>query len=148
MRKILLAILATASLLVAQDKGGKRARIDVENYVIDADINPHTQALTANVKVRFVPLDNDVSSVSFELNNALNVSRVVDDAGRQIPASRSTQDFSVQLSFPAPLAKGKATTLTFTYDGRLTGAEDSPVSGIKFAAIQNDFAYLMYPARW
>jgi hypothetical protein len=68
MRKILVAVLATASLLVAQDKGGKRARIDVENYIIDADINPHTQALTANVKIRFVPLDSDVSSVSFELS--------------------------------------------------------------------------------
>jgi hypothetical protein len=56
MRKILLAVLATTSLLVAQDKGGKRARIDVENTVIDADINPHTQALTANVKVRFILL--------------------------------------------------------------------------------------------
>ncbi|HEX4596034.1 MAG TPA: M1 family aminopeptidase [Bryobacteraceae bacterium] len=148
MRKILLAILATTSLLVAQDKGGKRARIDVENYVVDADINPHTQALTANVKIRFVPLDNDISSVSFELNNALNVSRVVDETGRQIPASRSTQDFSVQLTFPAPLTKGKATTLTFSYDGRLTGQEESPVYGIKFADIQNDYAYLMYPSRW
>src|SRR5260370_3840303 len=148
MCKILLAVLATASLLVAQDKGGKRARIDVENYVIDADINPHTQALTANVKIRFIPLESDISSVSFELNNALNVSRVVDDTGRQIPASRSTQDFSVRLNFPAPLTKGKATTLTFSYDGRLTGQEESPVYGIKFADIQNDFAYLMYPSRW
>src|SRR6202051_4849021 len=148
MRKILLAILATTSLLVAQDKGGKRARIDVENYVIDADINPHTQALTANVKIRFIPLDNDVSSVAFELNNALNVSRVVDETGRQIPASRSTQDFTVQLTFPAPLTKGKAPTLTFSYDGRLTGQEESPVYGIKFPDIQNDFAYLVYPARW
>jgi aminopeptidase N len=148
MRKILLAILATASLLAAQEKGGKRARIDVENYVIDADINPHTQSLTASVKVRFIPLDNDISSVSFELNNALNVSRVVDDSGRQIPASRSTQDFTVQLTFPTPLSKGKATTVTFSYDGRLTGQEESPIYGIKFADIQNDFAYLMYPARW
>lgn len=150
-RKSLLAALAAIaipSLLAAQDKGGKRPRIDVENYVIDAEINPHTQALTASVKVRFVPQDNDVSSLSFELNNALNVSRIVDETGRQIPGSRSTQDFSLRLSFPAPLVKGKATTLTFTYDGRLTGAEDSPVYGIKFAAIQNDFAYLMYPARW
>src|SRR6202795_3678135 len=126
MRKILLAILATVSLLAAQEKGGKRARIDVENYVIDADINPHTQSLTANVKVRFIPLDNDISSVAFELNNALNVSRVVDETGRQIPASRSTQDFTVQLTFPAPLTKGKATTLTFTYDARLPGQKKRP----------------------
>jgi tetratricopeptide (TPR) repeat protein len=137
-----------AVLLVGQDKGVKKSRIDVENYVIDAEVNPHTQALSANVKVRFLPLDNDISSVSFELNNALNVTKVVDDAGHQIQASRSGQDFSLRLSFPAPLVKGKPTTLTFTYDGRLTGAEDSPVYGIKFAAIQNDFAYLMYPARW
>src|ERR1700676_2142648 len=148
MRKILLAVLAMTSLLVAQDKGGKRARIDVENYVIDADVNPHTQALTANAKIRFIPLDSDISTVSFELNNALNISRVVDETGRQIPASRSTQDFSVQLTFPAPLAQGKAPPLTFSYDGGLTGQEESPVYGIKFADIQNDYAYLMYPARW
>src|ERR1700676_2928922 len=148
MRKILLAVLAMTSLLVAQDKGGKRARIDVENYVIDADVNPHTQALTANAKIRFIPLDSDISTVSFELNNALNVSRVVDETGRQIPASRSSQDFTVRVSFPAPLTKGKATTLTFTYDGRLSGQEDSPVYGIKFASIQNNFAYLLYPSRW
>ncbi len=148
-----LAAIAIPALVLAQDKlaqdrGAKRTRIDVENYVIDAEINPHTQALTANVKVRFLPLDNDISTATFELNNALNVSRVVDDAGRQVQASRSGQDFSLRLNFPAPLVKGKATTLTFTYDGRLTGAEDSPVYGIKFASIQNDFAYLMYPSRW
>jgi len=152
-RKILLAALALAPLafahlLAAQDRGSKSGRIDVENYSIDAEINPHTQTLTANVKVRLLALDSDVSTASFELNNAFNVSRVVDDTGHQIPASRSGQDLGVRVSFPAPLAKGKATTVTFSYDGRLTGQEESPVYGIKFGAIQNDVAYLMYPARW
>src|SRR4029077_1733938 len=83
-----------------------------------------------------------------ELNNALNVSRVVDAQGKQITASRNQQDFTVRLSFDQPLPKGQPVTITFQYDGRLTGAEDSPVYGIKFAAIHPDFAYLMYPARW
>jgi hypothetical protein len=147
-RKILLAALALAPLLAAQDRGSKTGRIDVENYAIDAEINPHTQTLTSNVKVRFVALDNDISSASFELNSAFNVSRVVDDTGHQIPASRSGQDMPVRVNFPAPLAKGKSTTITFSYDGRLTGQEESPVYGIKFGAIQNDITYLMYPARW
>jgi len=147
-RKILLAALALTPLLAAQDRGSKAARIDVDNYSIGAEINPRTQTLTANVKVRFVALDNDISTASFELNNAFNVSRVVDDSGHQIPASRSGQDMGVRLSFPAPLTKGKPTTVTFTYDGRLTGQEESPVYGIKFGAIQNDIAYLMYPSRW
>jgi len=151
-RKTLLAVLALAPLFAqnmpAQDRGAKSGRIDVDHYAIDAEINPRTQTLTASVKVRFIPLDSDLSSASFELNNAFNVSRVVDDSGRQLTASRSNQDFSVRVTFPAPLAKGKPTTVTFSYDGRLTGQEESPIYGIKFGAIQNDFAYLMYPARW
>ncbi|HYK17701.1 MAG TPA: tetratricopeptide repeat protein [Bryobacteraceae bacterium] len=147
-RKTLVAALAVASLAVAQDRGAKRGRIDVQNYSIDAEVNPRTQALTATVKVRFVALDSDVFSLSFELNNALGISRVVDESGRQIQTSRSSEENAVRVNLPAPLAKGTPSSLTFSYDGRLTGQEESPVSGIRFASIQNDFAYLMYPARW
>src|ERR1700722_1046884 len=91
----LVASLLIVSPLMGQDRSVKKSRIDVENYVINAEVNPHTQALNATVAVRFLPLDNDISSVSFELNNALNVSSVVDEAGHQIPASRSGQDFNL-----------------------------------------------------
>ena len=151
-RKLALIGLAAAGIfagaLPAQPDKGAKARINVEHYAIDADLNPRTQALTASVQIRMIPLEDNITSASFELNNALNVSRIVDDTGRQIPASRSTQDYSIRLSFPTPLQKGKASTLTFTYDGRLNGTEDSPVYGIKFAAIHNDYSYLLYPARW
>ena len=110
----------------AEDRA-PRSHINVDHYTIDADVNPRTQALTANVQVRFVPAEDNLTSAAFELNNALNVSKVVDDSGRQIPASRNTQDFTVRLNFPTPLPKGKPATVTFTYDGRLTGSEDSPV---------------------
>lgn len=141
------ALLLSAGALItpAQER---RNRIDVEQYTIDAEVSPDTQSLTAKASVRFVPIDDNVTSAAFELNNALNVSRVVDGQGRQIPASRSQQDFTVRLSFEQPLAKGQPVTITFFYDGKLTGQEDSPVYGIKFAAIHPDFAYLMYPARW
>jgi aminopeptidase N len=138
------SIAPAASTAAAQER---RSRIDVEQYTIDAEVNPRTQSLAANVQVRFVPLD-DTSSATFELNNALNVSKVVDAAGRQVPASRSQQDFTVRLNFPETLKKGQAQTVTMTYDGRLTGNEESPVYGIKFAAIKPEGSYLMYPARW
>ena len=92
-RKTLLAALALTPLLAAQDRGAKVGLIDVQNYAIDAEVNPRTQSLTAVVKVRFVPLASDISSLSFELNNALNLSRVIDETGRQIQTSRSTQDY-------------------------------------------------------
>src|SRR5229473_6161512 len=143
--RIMLALAAATTIAPAQER---RSRIDVEHYVINAEINENTQTLAAKTAVRFVPLEDNVTSATFELNNALNVARVTDDGGRQVPASRSQQDFTVRLNFDQPLAKGKAVTATFDYDGRLAGNEDSPVYGIKFAAIHNDYAYLMYPARW
>src|SRR5215471_15507508 len=140
-----LLILICSLAATAQER---RNRVDIDAYAIDAEVAPTTQTLTAKATVRFVPLDDNTNAVTFELNNALNVSRVVDDKGKQIPASRNQQDFTVRLNFDAPLPKGQPVTVTFYYDGRLTGQEDSPVYGIKFAAIHPDFAYFMYPARW
>ncbi len=143
-----LAVLTLALAAYAAQAQDRRSRIDVEQYTIDAEISPATQSLTAKASVRFMPLDDNITSAAFELNNALNVSRVVDDKGKQIPASRNQQDFTVRLNFEQPLVKGQPVNITFYYDGKLSGQEDSPVYGIKFAAIHPDFAYLMYPARW
>jgi hypothetical protein len=126
----------------------RRNRIDVDAYAMDVEVSPNTQSLTAKTTVRFIALDDNTTSANFELNNALSVSRVVDEKGKQIPASRNQQDFTIRLNFDAPLPKGQPVTITFYYDGRLTGQEDSPVYGIKFAAIHPDYSYLMYPARW
>lgn len=132
---------------MAQERQQARPRIDVQTVAIDAQINPQTQSINATAQVTFVPLDN-TSSVVFELNNALDLQKVTDKDGHQISASRYQEDQSVRLNLPQPLARGTATTLTFTYGGKLTGQEESPVFGIKFAAITPDVAYLLYPARW
>ncbi len=142
-----LVALAAAVAGFGQDRQQPRPRIDVQTVVLDAQINPTAQTLNATAKITFIPLDN-TSSVTFELNNALNLTRVTDVEGRQITASRFGEDMSVRLSLPQVLPKGQPATLTFVYGGKLTGQEESPVFGIKFAAITPDVAYLMYPARW
>ena len=142
---ILAAVLGTVAAGMGQDR--QAARIDVQHYNIEADVNPQTQVLTAKVKMQFVPQD-DTSTAVFDLNNALNVSKVETENGQEVSATRSRQDSSVTLNFPDLLTKGKPVTVTFSYDGRLTGNEDSPVFGIKFAAIHADYAYLLYPSRW
>jgi hypothetical protein len=123
-------------------------QIDVQDYTIDAEIAPNSQSLSATAVVRFIPLVDNLTSANFELNNALNIARVVDAQGKQISASRNQQDFSVRLAFDPALAKGQPVSISFYYDGKLSGQEDSPVEGIRFAAIHPDFAYLMYPSRW
>jgi hypothetical protein len=140
---VLLAVTAAA-----QQGEDKRPKIDVDNYAIDAQINPDTQTLTARAAVRFTPLDDQTTSLTFELNNALNISRITDDKGQMLQSTRNQADNTVRIALPSGLPKGQPTTLTFNYDGRLTGSEESPIYGIKFAAIQNDFAFLLYPSRW
>lgn len=145
------AVLAAAFIAACAPAFGQSSRsqprIDVQGYTGDIHIDPVNQTLAATVKVNFVALD-DTNSVSFELNNALALQKVTDDQDHEIQASRQQQDMSLRLSLPQPIAKGQTGSLTLTYDGKLTGDEESPVFGIKFAAIHPDFTYLMYPARW
>ncbi len=141
------AALLPAVVLSAAAQERQRPRIDVQHYVIDAQVDPAAQSLSAKVKVTFVPRET-VSSAVFELNNALNVARVEDERGSQLSAERSHNNFTITVSFPQPLPKDQPATIQFTYDGRLTGNEDSPVFGIKFAAIQDSHAFLLYPGRW
>ncbi|MCL4854895.1 MAG: hypothetical protein KJZ78_26340, partial [Bryobacteraceae bacterium] len=65
-----------ASIAPAQDT---RPGIDIRHYKIDAEINPNTQSIKAVVQVQFVAVDQGLSSAVFELNNAMNVSQVVDE---------------------------------------------------------------------
>jgi tetratricopeptide (TPR) repeat protein len=145
---LIAGVLMFAGAFRAPAQEQRRSRIDVEQVAIDAEISPSAQTISAKASIRLTPLDDNVASAAFELNNALNVSRVVDEKGTQIPASRNQQDSTVRLSFEPPLTKGQPASITFYYDGRLSGQEESPVYGIKFAAIHPDFAYLAYPARW
>ena len=150
--KLLGSVALAAATLLGQGLGAgqgqsQRPRMDVDSYTIDAQVDPNAQTIRATAKVSFTPLD-DATSLSFELNNALNLDSVTDGAGRQVPASRVAQDMTVRLSLAETLPKGKPATLTFVYGGKLTGAEESPVWGIKFAGIHPESAYFMYPARW
>ena len=98
--------------------------------------------------MRLTALDDNITYAIFELNNALQVSKVLDGTGQALQVQRNQPDYTVRVNFNEPLAKGKATTLIFDYDGRLNGTEESPVYGVRFASIQADYAYLLYPARW
>jgi len=132
----------------AQQNGSQATHIDVDGYTIDAQINPSTQTLNAHVVVRFVSLDDQATSATFELNNALSISQITDTKGTTLNSARTQADNTVRVTFPYALPKGQMTEITFVYDGRLSGDEESPIYGIKFAAIQSDYAFLLYPSRW
>ena len=122
-------------------------RLRVDDYQIDAELIPHTHKITAQAKVKFTALE-DLNIATFELHNALRVTKVLDASGKLLSAERVTQDSTVRVALATPVAKNTSSTLTFDYEGVLDSADDSPVQGLKLAYIGDDTSYLLYAGRW
>jgi aminopeptidase N len=144
---LLLALLAASALSpsLAQDR---RAGVDVVGYKINLKPALASQSIAAVAEVTFVPLADRTMSATFELHNALNITRVVDAEGNSLQSSRNFEDFTARVNFAQPLAKDQPVTIRFEYGGQITGEEDSPIYGIRFASVQTDHAWLLYPGRW
>src|SRR5246500_4622031 len=125
----------------------EKARLRVDDYQIDATLEPHLHSINARAKVKFTALQ-DLSVAVFELHNDLRVTKVVDEKNQPLSAERVTQDSTVRVPLPNGLSKDASTTLTFEYEGRLENADNSPVPGLSLASIGDDTSYLFYAGRW
>ena len=83
-----------------------------------------------------------------DLHNSLTVTSGGDGQGQPLTPTRNLQDYQLRIAFPDILAKGSEQVVVVSYEGRLSGQEESPVYGVKFAAIKPDYGFLLYPARW
>jgi len=147
-----LCVLTTSLTLLlfalAQPAGAaEKARLRVDDYQIEATLEPHLHQITAKTKVKFTALQ-DLSVAVFELHNDLRVTKVVDEKGMQLSAERVTQDSTVRVPLPDGLSKDNSMTLTFEYEGQLENADNSPVPGLSLAYIGDDTSYLLYAGRW
>ena len=148
-RAVLAIFALLAGLLLSLQLGAapEKARIQVDDYVIDAAVNPATHHLSAHAKVHFTALE-DLSVAVFTLNNGLKPTKVTDGEGHTLSAERVTQDSSVRVMLPNGMTKGQSATLDFEYEGALISVEDSPVPGLKLAYIGDPVSYLLYPGAW
>lgn len=141
----LLALVVTLGTLPAF--AAEKQRVRVDDYLINAELQPKTHKLVARAKVKFTALE-DISVATFELNNALRPTRIVDDKGQVLTAERVTQDSTIRVALPTGMARGESATLTFDYEGSLLSGDDSPVQGLKLAYIGDPTSYLLYAGRW
>ncbi len=146
LRRAGLLFVLVLSLLVPA-LGAEKSHVKAESYVIDAEIVPKTHHLSARVQVKFTTLE-DINFATFELHNAMRLSKVLDANGKPLSAERISADNAIRVSLPATLAKGSSSTLTFEYEGALASADDSPVEGLKLAYVGEDITYLLYAGRW
>jgi aminopeptidase N len=125
----------------------EKSRLRVDDYQIEAELEPHAHKLTAHARVKFTALE-DLSIATFELNNALRVTKVLDANSKPLAPERVTQDSTVRIPLPSGLSKDATTTFTFDYEGVLQDDSESPVPGLKLAYVGDDSSYLLYAARW
>src|ERR1700757_3154330 len=128
-------------------QAAEKARLRVDDYQIEATLEPHLHQITARAKVTFTA-QQDLSVAVFELHNDLRVTKVLDEKNQPLSAERVTQDSTVRVPLPNGLAKDASTTLTFEYEGQLENADNSPVPGLNLAHIGDDTSYLFYAGRW
>jgi len=134
-------------VLALPAKAAEKSRLRVDDYQIEATLEPHLHQITARAKVRFTALQ-DISIAVFELHNDLRVTRVLDEKNQPLSAERVTQDSTIRVPLPSGLSKDASTTLTFEYEGQLETADNSPVPGLSLAYIGDDTSYLLYAGRW
>jgi tetratricopeptide (TPR) repeat protein len=134
-------------VLAAPSWAAEKARLRVDDYQIEAQLDPHLHQIRAEAKVKFTALQ-DLNVAIFELHNDLRVTKVLDADNHPLSAERVTQDSTVRVPLPNGLTKDDSTTLTFDYEGQLESGDDSPVPGLKLAYIGDDTSYLLYAGRW
>ncbi|MHB8391264.1 MAG: hypothetical protein ACYDBH_17045, partial [Acidobacteriaceae bacterium] len=157
----LLACSMIAPLIAAQaGQPAQNARetppIRIRGYTIDVTLDPALHSLTAKTRVDFTALEN-LQTVSLQLNPALRVTGVADDAGNRLSAASGNGQIVVTPA--SPVAQGSAAAWTFTYSGALdagthpaaaakAGGSATSGSAVPLASVGNPVSYLLYEARW
>ncbi|MFL6211987.1 MAG: M1 family aminopeptidase [Pyrinomonadaceae bacterium] len=129
-----------------------RARFDVTNYKIDAELRPAEHILRASADVTFTPLDA-TRTVVFELNGSLKVESI---ARNGKPLTNFVQDQvgvdqigpAVRIDLDEVVPAGQPVTLHFSWYGALLTPEGGPLATKRLAYVGQEGSYLMYAARW
>jgi tetratricopeptide (TPR) repeat protein len=120
-------------------------QVVVQKYEINAQLFPATHILASTAKIDYTP-QASISQLSFELNSALRVEKVVDASGNDLTFQQDGLSLKITLSNPA--TQGQASSVTVTYKGSLGTADGSPVEGLKLSYVGPEGSYLLYPGRW
>jgi tetratricopeptide (TPR) repeat protein len=143
---------AVVSAAAQQAPNQGRARYDITNYRIEAQLLPSQHLLRAGAEVTLTPLDA-TRSIVFELNGSLKVEKI-ERNGK--PLTNFVQDAAgvdaigpnVRVDLGEVVPAGTPVTLRFNWGGALVSPEGGPLATKRLAYVGDEGSYLMYAARW
>jgi aminopeptidase N len=127
--------------------GAEKIRLRADDYKMDVELLPQSHKLTARVAVKVTALE-DLNVATFQLNNALRITKLTDANNKPLTPERNTQDSTVRFSLNSSIPKDASATFNFEYEGTLESADDSPVEGLKLAYVGPETSYLFYSGLW
>ena len=125
----------------------EKTHLRADDYQIDVELLPQTHKLTARAVVKVTALE-DLNVATFQLNNALRITKLTDASNKPLTPERNTQDSTVRFALNSEITKNASSTFTFEYEGTLESADESPVEGLKLAYVGPDTSYLLYSGLW
>ena len=130
-----------------------RARFDVTNYRIEAQLIPDQHLLRAAADVTFTLLD-PARTITFELNGSLKVEsvqrngRALTNVVQDAAGADTTLGPNVRIDLGEVAPAGQPVTLRFRWSGALVSPEGGPLATKRLAYVGDQGSYLMYAARW
>lgn len=129
-----------------------RARYDITNYRIEAQLIPDQHLLRAGADVTLTLLDATRSLV-FEFNGSLKMEKVERDGK---PLTNFVQDAvgvdligpNIRVDLGEVVPANTSITLRFRWNGAPVSSEGGPIPTKRLAYIGSDGSYLMYASRW
>jgi aminopeptidase N len=121
--------------------------LEIQHYVIDAEIRPATHDIKARAGIHFAARQS-LTTVDFEFNANLFPTNITDGEGEPLSSRRMGSGDLIEITLRRPMRNGETGTIVFEYEGPLMDAEHSPVEGVQLAYIGEEGSYLLYPARW
>lgn len=130
--------------------------IHITSYTIDLTLNPAQHSLVAETLVTFTPR-NPQTTVSFELNPALQVSSVTSTNGQSLKVARPSDSNALEVTTPSPLSPDVPVVWKFSYTGNFPSkasdrshtenAAATPVPA-QLAKISAPVSYLLRGSHW
>ena len=145
-----LASLAPELFPQARRAAAKMPEIDVENYAIQATLNPDAHEVKATAAITFKPVEG-TEIVVFELSENLSIQKITNEAGVELEFSQDESGPGVvSVRFPQALSPGSATTIKVEYSG---GFDQDRYSRFfardqSSAYVGQEGTYLLYSAKW
>jgi aminopeptidase N len=129
-----------------------RARYDITNYRIEAQLIPDQHILRSGADVTLTLLDS-TRSVVFEFNGSLKMEKVERDGK---PLTNFVQDAvgvdligpNVRVDLGEVVPANTSITLRFRWAGAPVSPEGGPIPTKRLAYIGSEGSYLMYASRW